>query len=39
MENVKSMPENEFMEVDGCGFGCTLINTDVFRSIGQLSWF
>ena len=41
-ENIVTVPENQIISIDGCGFGCVLIKNEVFRNIQEIdgpNWF
>ena len=38
-EILTSIPRNEKLEVQGVGFGCVLVNNNVFRAMGKDGWF
>jgi len=37
--NIVVWEKDTLVEIDGCGFGCVLIKTDVFRNIKDRPWF
>ncbi len=39
MVNITSLPESGLIEIQACGFGCTLVKCDVLRSVSDRLWF
>ena len=39
LENITGLPQDTLLPVAACGFGCVLVNNEVFKALGQGDWF